>query len=74
MDTPPLSPGQQIAGYTLESLIGRGGIGEVYRGVDLRLARAVAVKVLAPEYADDPASKSAPSASRGSLPASTIPT
>ena len=32
-------------------------MGEVYRGVDLRLARAVAVKVLAPEYADDPAFK-----------------
>ena len=57
MDTQPLSPGQQIAGYTLESLIGRGGMGEVYRGVDLRLARAVAVKVLAPEYADDPGFK-----------------
>ena len=37
--------------YRLDRLIGKGGMGEVYRGVDLRLGRPVAVKVL-PRAAD----------------------
>ena len=47
--------GDEIAGYSLESLIGRGGMGEVFRALDGRLARAVALKVLAPELVDDEA-------------------
>jgi hypothetical protein len=39
------------ARYRLESLIASGGMGEVWRGVDLVLDRPVAVKVLHPEYA-----------------------
>ena len=42
-------------GYSLESLIGRGGMGEVFRALDGRLARAVALKVLAPELVEDEA-------------------
>ncbi|MGR8012022.1 serine/threonine-protein kinase [Streptomyces hypolithicus] len=43
--------GQQIAGYRVESEIGRGGMAVVYRARDLRLDRTVALKLLAPELA-----------------------
>jgi len=54
---PQLSTGDEVAGYTLESLLGRGGMGEVFRAVDAHLARAVALKVLAPGLVDDEASR-----------------
>jgi serine/threonine protein kinase len=41
--------------YELESEIGRGGMSVVYRARDIRLNRAVAIKVLPPELAHDPA-------------------
>ncbi|MFD0417212.1 serine/threonine-protein kinase [Streptomyces sp. NPDC127108] len=43
--------GRQIAGYRVESEIGRGGMAVVYRAKDLRLDRTVALKLLAPELA-----------------------
>ncbi|GAA2493117.1 serine/threonine-protein kinase [Streptomyces gobitricini] len=43
--------GKQIADYRVESEIGRGGMAVVYRALDLRLERAVALKLLAPELA-----------------------
>ena len=52
-----LTTGDEIAGYTLESLVGRGGMGEVFRAVDGHLARAVALKVLAPGLVHDEASR-----------------
>jgi hypothetical protein len=45
--------GSELAGYRIESLIGRGGMAYVYRAVDQRLGRTVALKVLAPELATD---------------------
>ncbi|GHE07928.1 serine/threonine-protein kinase [Streptomyces alanosinicus] len=43
--------GRQVAGYLVESEIGRGGMAVVYRARDLRLDRTVALKLLAPELA-----------------------
>jgi serine/threonine-protein kinase len=40
--------------YRIGPLIGRGGVAEVYRGVDTRLGRTVAIKLLRPALASDP--------------------
>jgi serine/threonine-protein kinase len=53
MSAPGQLAGTRIAGFLLESLVGRGGMGEVYRSHDASLDRAVAVKVVVPEGADD---------------------
>src|ERR671929_1744040 len=45
-------PGNEIAGYRIESLIGRGGMAVVYLAEDLRLGRKVALKLLTPQLAD----------------------
>lgn len=45
--------GQQIAGYKIERMIGRGGMAVVYCAKDLRLDRTVAIKLIAPERARD---------------------
>ncbi len=42
--------GRQLGHYLIEAEIGRGGMGEVYRAVDQRLGRAVAIKVLPAEF------------------------
>jgi serine/threonine-protein kinase len=50
-----LPDGRVLAGrYRVEGIIGRGGMAEVYRGADVRLARPIAIKVLRAQYALDP--------------------
>src|SRR5919201_6699876 len=51
--TARLGSGSAFAGYRIESLVGRGGMGVVYRATDLSLDRPVALKLVAPELADD---------------------
>ena len=45
--------GSELAGYRIEAPIGRGGMGIVYRAEHLRLGRKVALKLLAPEMAEN---------------------
>lgn len=50
--------GQTLKHYTIEKLLGQGGIGLVYLARDTRLQRPVALKLLKPELVSDPDRKS----------------
>jgi eukaryotic-like serine/threonine-protein kinase len=50
----PLAAGQTLGPYEIVAPIGAGGMGEVYRAVDPRLGREIALKLLPPETAADP--------------------
>src|SRR5919201_704358 len=45
--------GTEIAGYRIESLLGRGGMSVVYLAEDIRLKRKAALKLLTPDLAAD---------------------
>jgi DNA-binding beta-propeller fold protein YncE len=48
-----LEPGTVFAGHRVESVVGRGGMGVVYRAREPQLDRIVALKVIAPHLLDD---------------------
>jgi predicted Ser/Thr protein kinase len=49
-----LAPGTKLGSYEVSGLLGKGGMGEVYRARDSKLGRDVAVKTLPAEFATDP--------------------
>ncbi len=49
----PLPTGTRLGPYEITSLLGTGGMGEVYRARDAKLGREVALKVVSPEFAHD---------------------
>jgi serine/threonine protein kinase/TolB-like protein/Tfp pilus assembly protein PilF len=51
---PATLAGLTVGPYRIDDLLGAGGMGEVYRGWDTRLRRAVALKFLAREFLSDP--------------------
>jgi len=48
----PLSAGEQLGHYKILSMIGKGGMGEVYLATDMRLDRSVAIKFSSREFND----------------------
>ena len=53
-ELPDLARGEMLGPYRVETKIGQGGMGVVYRAWDTRLDRRVALKVLRPEQVGDP--------------------
>jgi eukaryotic-like serine/threonine-protein kinase len=51
---PAVASGTTLGPYRIESAIGAGGMGEVYKARDTRLNRSVAIKVLPSAFANDP--------------------
>ncbi|HEV8047754.1 MAG TPA: protein kinase [Terriglobales bacterium] len=49
----PIGPGTELAHYKIISMLGAGGMGEVYLAEDLRLKRKVAIKLLTPALTRD---------------------
>jgi len=50
----PLTAGTKLGPYEIQSALGAGGMGEVYRARDARLNRDVAIKILPASFSTDP--------------------
>jgi serine/threonine protein kinase len=53
----PIAAGTKLGPYEIVTLLGAGGMGEVYRARDVRLERTVAIKILPADLSSDPARK-----------------
>jgi serine/threonine protein kinase len=49
-----LTPGTKLGPYEIQSSLGAGGMGEVYRARDTRLDRTVAIKILPSHLSENP--------------------
>src|SRR3954467_6856154 len=49
-----LSPGERLGPYEILATLGKGGMGEVFRAIDTRLHRTVAIKTLPRDRVADP--------------------
>jgi Tol biopolymer transport system component len=52
-----LLPGTKLGPYEIGAALGAGGMGEVYRAIDTRLGRTVAIKILPEQLSSDPVRK-----------------
>ena len=50
----PVTIGTQLGSHEITALLGKGGMGEVYRARDTKLKRDVAIKILPEEFSRDP--------------------
>ncbi|WP_109489216.1 protein kinase domain-containing protein [Occallatibacter savannae] len=48
----PVSPGARLGPYKIEALLGKGGMGQVFRATDTRLTRRVAIKICNEPFLD----------------------
>src|SRR5947207_14331395 len=63
-----LTSGTRLGPYEIQSPLGAGGMGEVYRALDTRLQRIVAVKILPSHLSDTPEPKERFDRAAGTIP------